>query len=170
MREEIYSYGFRNPWRCSFDRGNATGFGRGRLFCGDVGQHRFEEVDIVEKGGNYGWRGKEGPVCFEYRECLDIDNEHLPIFYYHHSIGKSVTGGYVYRGCQFPTLQGKYILGDYDTGRLFALSEIEGSKEWKHEELCLGDRSVCHGGVTGKIPRGILSFGEDEDGTQKINN
>jgi hypothetical protein len=81
-----------------------------------------------------------------------------------------VTGGYVYRGCQFPTLQGKYILGDYDTGRLFALSEIEGSKEWKHEELCLGDRSVCHGGVTGKIPRGILSFGEDEDGTQKINN
>ena len=48
------------------------GSGRGRLFCGDVGQHRFEEVDIVEKGGNYGWRGKEGPSCFNYKECLNM--------------------------------------------------------------------------------------------------
>ncbi len=67
---EIYAYGLRNPWRCSVDRGDsATGEGRGRVFCGDVGQNRFEEIDIIEAGGNYGWRAYEGETCFDRNLC-----------------------------------------------------------------------------------------------------
>ena len=69
-RPEIYAYGLRNPWRCSLDRGDpVTGHGAGRLFCGDVGQDDFEEIDIIEKGGNYGWRGFEGNLCFDQDVC-----------------------------------------------------------------------------------------------------
>ena len=69
-RGEIYAYGLRNPWRCSLDRGDRdTGHGAGRLFCGDVGQDEFEEIDIIEKGGNYGWRGFEGSECFDQNIC-----------------------------------------------------------------------------------------------------
>ncbi len=67
---EIYAYGLRNPWRCSLDRGDRiTGKGKGRVFCGDVGQNRFEEVDIIEAGGNYGWRAYEGESCFDRNLC-----------------------------------------------------------------------------------------------------
>ena len=68
-RPEIYAYGLRNPWRCSFDRGDPKGNGKGRLFCGDVGQNQFEEIDIIEKGGNYGWRAFEGDSCFDSNLC-----------------------------------------------------------------------------------------------------
>ncbi|XP_062510656.1 HHIP-like protein 1 [Corticium candelabrum] len=165
VRTEIFSYGLRNPWRCSFDRGDAiTGLGRGQLFCGDVGQNRFEEVDIIEKGGNYGWRGKEGNTCYKWSQCSKIDDEKLPIFAYSHDIGSSVIGGYVYRGCSFPLLRGKYIFGDYSTGRLFTMMETGPNGKWKTDELCIADQTVCHGGLTSKIPKAILSFGEDEDG------
>ena len=67
---EIYAYGLRNPWRCSIDRGDReTGEGAGKIFCGDVGQSRFEEVDIIEKGGNYGWKAFEGNNCFASSLC-----------------------------------------------------------------------------------------------------
>ena len=67
---EIYAYGVRNPWRCSVDRGDReTGYGKGRIFCGDVGQNAFEEIDIIVKGGNYGWRGREGFKCYDKRIC-----------------------------------------------------------------------------------------------------
>lgn len=67
---EIYAYGLRNPWRCSIDRGDLdTGEGAGRIFCGDVGQNRYEEVDIIEKGGNYGWRAYEGDSCYDRNIC-----------------------------------------------------------------------------------------------------
>ena len=68
-RPEIYAYGLRNPWRCSFDRGDSKGRNKGRLFCGDVGQNRFEEIDIIEKGRNHGWRAFEGNECFDRNLC-----------------------------------------------------------------------------------------------------
>lgn len=69
-KPEVYAYGVRNMWRCSVDRGDPlTRYGRGRIFCGDVGQNRYEEVDIIVKGGNYGWRAKEGFECFDMKLC-----------------------------------------------------------------------------------------------------
>lgn len=69
-RPEVYAYGVRNMWRCAVDRGDpVTKKGRGRIFCGDVGQNRFEEVDIIVKGGNYGWRAKEGFECYDTKLC-----------------------------------------------------------------------------------------------------
>ena len=70
IRPEIWAYGLRNPWRCSIDRGDRqTGEGAGRVFCGDVGQSRYEEIDIIEGGQNYGWRAFEGDSCFDENQC-----------------------------------------------------------------------------------------------------
>lgn len=67
---EVYAYGVRNMWRCSVDRGDPVSrYGRGRIFCGDVGQNRFEEIDIIVSGGNYGWRAKEGFECYDLKLC-----------------------------------------------------------------------------------------------------
>lgn len=69
-RPEVYAYGLRNAWRCSVDRGDPVSrYGAGRIFCGDVGQNRYEEVDIIERGGNYGWRAKEGFECYDVKQC-----------------------------------------------------------------------------------------------------
>nr|XP_054758416.1 HHIP-like protein 1 isoform X1 [Lytechinus pictus] len=165
-RHEIYAYGTRNMWRCSIDQGDReTGEGSGRMFCGDVGQHSYEEIDIIEKGGNYGWRGKEGFSCYDNTMCNDwLENEVLPIHAYPHTVGKSVIGGYVYRGCQYPNLNGKYIFGDYVSGRLFELTENTYTPEWNSREFCLGDNTVCTGSMLGSFPKNILSFGEDEAG------
>ena len=77
---EIYAYGLRNPWRCSIDRGDrVTREGRGRVFCGDVGQSRFEEVDIIVSGGNYGWRAYEGNSCFDDDLCSVEASEVLSV-------------------------------------------------------------------------------------------
>lgn len=71
-RPEIYAYGVRNMWRCSIDRGDpVSGQGRGRMLCGDVGQNKYEEVDLIEKGGNYGWRAKEGFSCYDKKLCTN---------------------------------------------------------------------------------------------------
>ncbi|XP_071483008.1 HHIP-like protein 2 [Diadema antillarum] len=165
-RHEIFAYGARNMWRCSVDRGDPqTGHGRGRIFCGDVGQSSYEEIDIIVKGGNYGWRGKEGFACYDQSLCNELEeDEVLPIHAYPHSVGKCVIGGYVYRGCQYPNLHGKYIYGDYTSGRLFELTEDLTSGEWNNKDLCLGDNTVCTGNMLGTFPRNILSFGEDEMG------
>ncbi len=78
VRPEIYAYGLRNPWRCSVDRGDQeTGEGRGRIFCADVGQSSFEEVDIIVSGGNYGWRAFEGNQCFDSTLCRNESRESL---------------------------------------------------------------------------------------------
>ncbi|XP_065841020.1 HHIP-like protein 2 isoform X2 [Oscarella lobularis] len=163
-RAEIYAYGLRNPWRCALDSGDReTGRGRGRIFCGDVGQNRYEEVDIIVKGGNHGWRAKEGLACYDSTLCSQYSNAISPIHVYDHSVGKSVTGGFVYRGCAFPNLYGKYIFGDYTSGRLFGLTEGDDGK-WMSEDFCLGDETVCNTGLVGSFPKNILSFGEDESG------
>jgi len=115
FREEIYAYGLRNPWRFSFD------LPTGRLWVADVGQDRIEEIDIVEKGKNYGWDIMEGSSCFEPSSGCDKTGLELPIWEYTHSVGQSITGGFVYRGKSVPELVGAYIYADYVSGRIWAL-------------------------------------------------
>nr|BAL58732.1 glucose/sorbosone dehydrogenase [Candidatus Acetothermum autotrophicum] len=141
---EIWAYGLRNPWRFSFDRCN------GRLFAGDVGQNRLEEIDLIEKGKNYGWRIMEGSQCFDPPTLCNTLGLELPIAEYDHSLGCSVTGGYVYRGTQFPALIGHYLFGDYCSGRIWSLVQ-ESSGKWTMRQLI-------------DSPFSISSFGEDEQG------
>lgn len=145
-RPEIYAYGFRNPWRISFDRQT------GKLFTGDVGQDQFEEVDIVEKGGNYGWRVREG--LHEHTPSdPDPKNWINPINEYPHAEGISITGGFLYRGKAIPALTGKYIFADW-TGPVFQLSPTDG-KRWSREKLPISrDAGYWH----------VYSFGEDQAG------
>ncbi len=106
-RDEIWSYGFRMPWRISFDRKT------GELFCGDVGQDEYEEINIVEKGKNYGWRAMEGFHIYD-SVLYDSSKDYvLPIAEYKHPEGISITGGYVYRGKQYPDLDGTYLFSDW---------------------------------------------------------
>ncbi|XP_078393078.1 HHIP-like protein 1 [Cetorhinus maximus] len=166
-RPEVYAYGVRNMWRCSVDRGDpATGDGRGRLFCGDVGQNKFEEVDIIQKGGNYGWRAKEGFSCYDKKLCANSSlNDILPIFAYPHRLGRSVTGGYIYRGCEMPNLNGLYVFGDFMSGRLMALREDTQSGQWSYHEICMGRGQVCNfPRLINNYYQYIISFAEDEAG------
>ncbi|XP_069464703.1 HHIP-like protein 2 isoform X1 [Ambystoma mexicanum] len=166
-RPEVYAYGVRNMWRCAVDRGDpVTGHGRGRIFCGDVGQNRFEEIDIIVKGGNYGWRAKEGFECYDLKLCHNSSlDDILPIFAYSHLVGKSVTGGYVYRGCESPNLNGLYIFGDFMNGRLMALQEDKKGKQWKKRDICMGDNDTCaFPKLINNYSKFIISFAEDEAG------
>ncbi|KAI7804780.1 HHIP-like protein 2 [Triplophysa rosa] len=166
-KPEVYAYGVRNMWRCSVDRGDpVTQYGRGRIFCGDVGQNRYEEIDIIVKGGNYGWRAKEGFECFDVKLCQNSSlDDILPIFAYGHHVGKSVTGGYVYRGCESPNLNGLYIFGDFMNGRLMALEEDKEPGSWKEKNVCMGDTKTCSfPGLINQHHKFIISFAEDEAG------
>lgn len=159
--DEIYAYGFRNPYRFSFDRG-----GTNELFVADVGQALFEEIDVVEKGGNYGWVIREGAHCFDPFNpgtppavCPTaglID----PVAEYDHSDGIAVVGGYVYRGGLHANLAGKYVFGDFSrnfspNGRLFYL-DADGDRSQIFEFQLAPSND----------PLGlfVLGFGEDEDG------
>jgi uncharacterized repeat protein (TIGR03806 family) len=113
-RPEIWAYGIRNPWRMSFDSV------RGHLWVGDVGQNAWEEINVIQRGGNYGWRVMEGSECFRTATC----NSHgmiPPVFEYPRSEGISVTGGYVYRGSDIPALTGAYVFADYGSGKIWGL-------------------------------------------------
>ncbi len=112
-RGEIWSYGLRNPWRFSFDRGN------GDMYIADVGQSAWEEVDYEPSttgGRNYGWNKMEGRHCYPPNAACSSLGITLPVTEYNHSAGCSVTGGCVYRGALIPELQGTYFYGDYCTG------------------------------------------------------
>ncbi|XP_039987119.1 HHIP-like protein 1 [Xiphias gladius] len=166
-RPEIYAYGVRNMWRCCIDRGDpATGRGRGRMFCGDVGQNKYEEVDLIVKGGNYGWRAKEGFSCYDRKLCQNSSlDDILPIFAYPHKLGKSVTGGYIYRGCEMPNLNGLYIFGDFMSGRLMSLKEDVTTGEWQYNEICMGTDQTCRfPRLINSYYKYIISFAEDEAG------
>ncbi len=138
---EIWALGFRNPWRFSFDRET------GRLFVGDVGQSSREEIDIVERGRNYGWNIFEGTSCF--KPPCEARNFTPPMAEYSRDEGTSVTGGFVYRGKVIPELVGRYIFGDYGSGTIWTLTEQGGS--WKKDLIF-------------KTNRHITSFGEDSEG------
>jgi glucose/arabinose dehydrogenase len=118
-KEEIYAYGFRNPWKFSFD--SLTN----QLWVGDVGQNTIEEIDIVEKGKNYGWRIMEGSQCYIPATGCNTTDLIFPIYEYDHTQGQSITGGYVYRGTELSNLIGSYIYGDFGSGKIWALKYNE---------------------------------------------
>ena len=149
-RPEIWALGLRNPFRCTFDAA-----GDGRLFCGDVGQGSWEEINLIEKGGNYGWRIKEGRHCFDPEtlraEAAGCDADGLidPIVAYGNCLeieegceGRSVAGGYFYRGSAIPELQGRYLFGDWSASPdglgpsiFLATPPADGGAIWPHEPL-----------------------------------
>lgn len=150
VREEIFAYGLRNPWRFSIDQQT------GQLWVGDVGQKRQEEIDIIVSGSNYGWPIMEGFECFNRNNSdnplpnCDQTGLTLPLIDYDHGLGCSVSGGYVYRGSRLPALTGAYVYGDYCTGRIWLLRYENGSVT---ADSLLLDTNLA-----------ISSFGTDEIG------
>lgn len=112
---EIFAYGLRNPWRMSFDSST------GSLWVGDVGQGAWEEINRLTVGGNYGWNDREGAHCFDPMTACAMGFEE-PVTEYDHSVGQSITGGYVYRGNGVSGLSGFYVFGDYVSGALLAVA------------------------------------------------
>ncbi|MBS2013810.1 MAG: PQQ-dependent sugar dehydrogenase [Deltaproteobacteria bacterium] len=113
-RPEIFAYGLRNPWKFSFDTET------GDLWCADVGQNKYEEVNRIVPGGNYGWNVREGKHCFGAATC-PTEGFVDPVAEYGRSEGVSITGGYVYRGKKVPDLVGKFVYGDFGSGRIWAV-------------------------------------------------
>jgi glucose/arabinose dehydrogenase len=141
---EIWASGLRNPFRFSFD--TATG----RLFVGDVGQRLYEEIDILQKGGNYGWNVMEGMHCFNPATGCNQAGLTLPIAEYDHSEGVAVIGGYVYRGEGIPALAGSYVFGDFGSGNIWRLTQ-DSSGAWQRVLLLNSGRNMS-------------SFGRDSAG------
>jgi glucose/arabinose dehydrogenase len=121
IREEIFAYGFRNPWRMTIDPLTDD------VWLGDVGQNNWEEVDRVVKGGNYGWNCYEGNHSYEADGCLAPDQYLYPRAEYDHSFGAAVTGGVVYRGTDMPELYGWYVYSDFYTGIIWAVNPADAS-------------------------------------------
>jgi uncharacterized repeat protein (TIGR01451 family) len=154
-RDEIWAIGLRNPWRFSFDRST------GDLYIGDVGQNEWEEISYQASstpgGVNFGWRCREGTHTYTSSPpCNDptwLDNLTDPIAEYNHSVGRSVTGGFVYRGILYPDLVGRYFYADFVQGKIWSLYKTGSNPEtWSVPELEL-DTSLP-----------IAAFGEDEEG------
>lgn len=154
-KPEIYAYGFRNVWRLSFDRVTGT------FYAADVGQKLWEEINIVKRGGNYGWNLREGnhPYVTESGEKGSGPREDLidPIFEYDHETGKSITGGVVYRGLAAPKLNGMYVYADYVSGRIWALEH-----DYKSGKVIANHEIPNKSSAGENIP--LITFGEDQDG------
>jgi glucose/arabinose dehydrogenase len=173
--DEQFAWGFRNPWR--------IGFSNGMLTAADVGQDRYEEVNVVRKGGNYGWNVREGGQCFVATKGRDSFRQNCPpntpsdvrggeplidpVIQYPHTyetegVGVAVIGGHIYENATIPALQGKYVFGDYSKnseprGSLFAATPVEGDS-WSVEELSIAN------GENGELNAYLLCVGRDNDG------
>lgn len=148
-RGEIWAYGLRNVWRMAFDPPT------GLLWAADVGQDIWEEIDIIEKGGNYGWNLREGMHDFEPSgapPAVEMTDLIEPLWEYHHDVGKSITGGNVYRGPSMAELEGAYLYADFVSGRIWAL--------WYDQET---QRVTANRAIRETGPA-VMTFGEDDDG------
>jgi glucose/arabinose dehydrogenase len=139
-RGEIWALGLRNPWRYSFDRKTQE------LWCGDVGQDAWEEIDILKKGGNYGWNRREGKHKFRDGPGGPFEE---PVIEHNRREARSITGGYVYRGKKLKKLEGVYLYADYVTGNVWGL-RWDGTRVASHRLLGTSQE--------------VASFGEDRDG------
>ncbi len=150
LRQEIWAYGLRNVWRMSFDRKT------GRLWIADVGQDLWEEINLGSKGANYGWNLREGNQPYSPTTTATAEGFHDPVWKYDHDVGKSITGGNVYRGRKLPELDGTYLYADYVSGKLWGLTWDDAA-----------GRVVANRGISLAEPKeslAVLSFGEDEAG------
>jgi putative heme-binding domain-containing protein len=143
-RPEIWASGFREPWRFSFD------IATGDLWVGDVGQDRVEEVAIVRARENHGWNVFEGAAPFSNRYRRETESYVPPVFSYSHRVGVSVTGGHVYRGRQAPQMNGRYICGDFESRRLWAVTQT--------------NRHLTGVVEIGRAPTRVVSFAEEHGG------
>jgi glucose/arabinose dehydrogenase len=170
--KEVYAYGLRNPYRFSFDRG-----GNHELLVADVGQNLYEEVNIIARGGNYGWNIREGLHCFNPGqpsrppgECANKGAGGQPLLdpiieYSHSDVGIAVIGGFIYRGQAIPGLAGHYVFGDWSTGfgqpggtLLVATRPSGGQGAWQFQKLQVTD------GPGGKLGHYLLGIGQDASG------
>ena len=145
-RGEIWAVGLRNPWRMGFDRLTHD------LWAGDVGEGTWEEIDLIERGRNYGWRRMQGDACFNPSTSCDTGVLTGPVAVYGHGEGCAVVGGFVYRGSRLPEIYGAYVYGDYVSTKIWALRYDEAKKRVVANQP-IRDPNVA-----------ILSFGEDEQG------
>jgi glucose/arabinose dehydrogenase len=145
-KPEIFAYGFRNTWRMSADPKT------GAIWISDVGQDLWEEIDILKRGGNYGWSSRESTHAFGNIDASKADTLVEPIWEYDHQIGKSITGGCVYRSSRLPELAGAYLYADYVTGRVWALQyDVDAGKVVKNS-------SIASSGIP------VVAFGQDAQG------
>lgn len=142
FRPEIWAYGLRNPWKISLDKK------KNRVWAADVGQDSVEEINVITAGGNYGWNIKEGSECFAIDPC-NVESLIAPVHEYGRSLGRSVTGGFVYRGKLNPNYHGVYFFADFISGRIFALEKVAG--RWSATELLDTESRIS-------------SFGQDRNG------
>ncbi|HVJ67213.1 MAG TPA: PQQ-dependent sugar dehydrogenase [Caulifigura sp.] len=150
FRPEIWAYGFRNPWKMSFDR--ATG----DLWVGDIGWELWEMVHRVERGANYGWSVMEGPQPVRVELAPGPQPITAPLLALPHTAAASITGGFVYRGRKFPELRGKYVFGDWETHRIWALDAPARGDSPDAKPLTLTELT---------LPSiRIIDFGQDHDG------
>jgi glucose/arabinose dehydrogenase len=146
-RPEIYAIGLRNPWRFSFD------IKTGNLWVADVGQYKWEEIDVVTRGRNYGWRVMEGTHCFHPSAECQTTGLSLPLYEYSHEKGRcSIIGGYIYRGQAISSLMGTYVYGDFCSGEIFALQNPSRGQTLNEARMIL------------KTSYQISSFGQDTAG------
>ena len=148
-KPEIWAYGLRNPWRFSFDRSTHD------LYIGDVGQSQWEEIDFVSSdlkpGLNFGWKTMEGSHCYQPSKNCNTSGLTMPVAEYSHAPGNcAVTGGYVYRGSQYPSIDGAYFFTDYCSGTIWALTR-DASGKWSQTQVAQGKA-------------GYSSFGQDGNG------
>jgi glucose/arabinose dehydrogenase len=157
VRPEIWALGLRNPWRFSFDALTQD------LYIADVGQNTYEEVDFQPSGsgggGNYGWDVMEGRHCFEPASGCDTTGLVLPVAEYDHSLGCSVTGGYVYRGSRYPALDGVYFFGDYCSGRIWGLRRQDGG-DWQMALLLETGVTISSFGADAGEELYVLGYGD----------
>ena len=149
---EIFAYGLRNPWRWSFDRQT------GDLWVGDVGQNAWEEIDVVTRGGNYGWHVREANHCYNPSSGCTTSGLIDPLVEYDHSTGNSITGGFVYRGTRLPALAGRYVFADYVSSRLFVFQPPNPLVAATPRVVFAASDAVA------TAPENISAFGQSNDG------